>query len=804
MTSPQRFRGTSHRPFRYVELMNPSKLFSMRLKDAVRHRWALLSLWSVSLTTKMFLLVLFAVMPALAIQSYNEFELRQSREDDIRNKTVQITKQFGAEMGEIREGARQYLQVISQLPSINTLDAAACHRLLATLNVRTPYYSVLGVADASGVVRCSSRQTSLSSVVDMPFFKRAISQADLAVGNYWVDPASGDKQIHFGLRYGDADGALAGVVFAGLDLNWLSDHLKERGLTPTQSILIADREGNIIARLPNPAALVGKNMRAGHAEIMDGDKTGWEESKGVDGVERIFGYLPPALPPRDFFLSAGESKAAAFSAIDQITRRGVILIVVGLLLAMYAAWAGGKIFIQQPIQDLLEIAGEWRNGNYAARSRVKKHLSEIGRLSVAFNDMAESVATRHSAQLQAEGRLQDLNVTLEDRVAERTRELVAANRAKSQFLANMSHELRTPMNGVVGMVELLLQTELQPNQKMFVEMAQRSAESMMGLISGILDLSRIEAGKFTLEHKKIDLRQIIEDAIYMQGNTASQKGLHLSFSMAPNLPTALMGDSLRLSQIFNNLIGNAIKFTDKGAISVHATLLESTAESALFRFEVTDTGIGIAEENQAIIFNAFTQADDSNTRRFSGSGLGLSICRDLCAMMGGSISVTSRLGVGSTFQFTARLALQTTPVRQIVSETNFEAQRPAPASANGRHALVVEDNAINLMVAVGLLENLGWKVTSARDGKEALAAHERDRFDVIFMDCQMPVMDGFAATTRIREREQAGTPRTPIIALTASIDDSYRTRCREVGMDEFVAKPFTRQTIEAAMMAVMA
>ena len=173
-------------------------------------------------------------------------------------------------------------------------------------------------------------------------------------------------------------------------------------------------------------------------------------------------------------------------------------------------------------------------------------------------------------------------------------------------------------------------------------------------------------------------------------------------------------------------------------------------------------------------------------------------------MMGGSISVTSRLGVGSTFQFTARLALQTTPVRQIVSETNFEAQRPAPASANGRHALVVEDNAINLMVAVGLLENLGWKVTSARDGKEALAAHERDRFDVIFMDCQMPVMDGFAATTRIREREQAGTPRTPIIALTASIDDSYRTRCREVGMDEFVAKPFTRQTIEAAMMAVMA
>src|SRR6516165_8523826 len=368
----------------------------------IRRRFARPRLPKISLTVRLMILVLIAVCPAIAIQAYNEYELRKAREGDIRQQVVQITKQFGEEIGELREGARQLLLALAQLTPVKLRDSAACDELFATLESQYANYSILAAADADGRIFCSSKPLTYSSVADQPFFKRAMAQDGLAVGNYWADPVSGQRMIHFALKFDHDDGRTAGVVFAGLDLAWLSEHLKERGLSPTSSILIADREGNIIPRLPHPELLVGKNMRNSHESLMDGDETGWEESVGVDGVMRIYGYVPPALPPRDFFLSVGQSKAEAFAAIDGATLRGVALILAGLLAAIYAAWAGGRKFIRRPIEGLLKVTAEWRNGNYDARARLEDRASEIGRLGSAFDDMADALAARHAAQQKAE------------------------------------------------------------------------------------------------------------------------------------------------------------------------------------------------------------------------------------------------------------------------------------------------------------------------------------------------------------------------------------------------------------------
>src|SRR5579864_5597965 len=251
----------------------------------------------LGLTGRMFLVVITAVLPALAIQAVNEYTLKAAGEDDMRQRVVQITKQFGEEIQAQREGATQLLLALGEMDEIQDHKVDECDAILTKLKLRFDGYSRLGAATVNGDVFCSSGAFNGTSVANDEFFKRAMAQDTLAVGNYYVDTTTKEKMIHFAHQFRDNNGKVAGVVFAGLSLDWLSEHLKERGLTPSQSILIADRLGNIIARLPHPEQLVGKNMRQSHEAIMDGNVAGWHEAKGVDGITRIFGYVPVALPP---------------------------------------------------------------------------------------------------------------------------------------------------------------------------------------------------------------------------------------------------------------------------------------------------------------------------------------------------------------------------------------------------------------------------------------------------------------------------------------------------------------------------
>ncbi len=609
----------------------------------------------VSLTVRLIILVLIAIFPAILIQAYNEYELRKAREADIRQQVVQITKQFGEEIGELREGARQLLLALAQLTPVRMQQSEACSALFATLESQYANYSLLAAAGTDGRIFCSSSPLAYSSVAEQPFFKRAIAQTDLAVGNYWADPAGGQRMIHFALKFDNSDGRPAGVVFAGLDLRWLSDHLKERGLSPTSSILIADREGNIIARLPNPEALVGKNMRKGHAPIMDGNTTGWEEAVGVDGITRIFGYVPAALPPRDFFLSAGQSKAEAFAAIDGATARGIALIVFGLLAATFAAVVGGRRFLQEPINGLLHFATEWRHGNYDSRVKVRNPESEIGHLGATFNAMADALATRYAAQKRAENELRELNATLESRVEERTVELAKANRAKSMFLANMSHELRTPLNAIIGFGEMMHREIMGPiGVPAYKEYAQHIHESGMhlhSLVEEMFDLAKVEAGKLQIDRVHTLPGALLTESLTMLRMGAEKAKVELVVEGDPSTWPALDGDPVKLKQVFVNLIGNAIKFTPPGGrIDVWGEV-----DATTLCIRIRDTGIGIPARDIPLVLQPFYRVNSVLDAKHQGAGLGLPFAKSVVELHGGALEIESELGSGTTVTVTLPL-----------------------------------------------------------------------------------------------------------------------------------------------------
>jgi signal transduction histidine kinase/ActR/RegA family two-component response regulator len=380
-----------------------------------------------------------------------------------------------------------------------------------------------------------------------------------------------------------------------------------------------------------------------------------------------------------------------------------------------------------------------------------------------------------------------------------------SNLAKSEFLATMSHEIRTPMNGVLGFANLLSETNLTDEQRLYVSTIRGSGETLLAIINDILDFSKIEAGQLVLERIPYDLRKTVEELTELMSVSAEEKHLTLSLSVADDVPSGTLGDPGRLRQVLLNLVGNALKFTEAGQVRI----VVSRAGDTSLRFAVTDTGIGLTPAEIGRLFHRFSQADASTTRRFGGSGLGLAICKRLVELMGGTIGVESRKGEGSTFWFTvpavpADLARTEAPAARAAGTPHVTAVR----GADGRtpRVLLAEDNATNQFLAKRMLSLLGCAVDVAANGREAVDLWSRLPYDVIFMDCQMPEMDGLEATAEIRRREREACAavtdqpsRVRIIACSAGVTVSERERCFAVGMDDFVAKPLSRDELRRAL-----
>ncbi len=455
--------------------------------------------------------------------------------------------------------------------------------------------------------------------------------------------------------------------------------------------------------------------------------------------------------------------------------------------------------VSQPLLEIIKAANRAAE-NDSSSSILPCGIQEFDDVARSFNKMMYSIRKEISDRRRAEVELANSNFAMvenlnrEKKLAEAARE---ASRIKSEFLANMSHEIRTPMNGLIAMSDILAETSMNKEQKDYLSVIRRSADTLLEIINDILDFSKIEAGKVSIEYQEGDMRQAIDDVVNLFKAKADEKGILLKWQVSDKVPDRVLIDETRVRQILSNLISNAIKFTSQGSIAVTVNTKYDEDVIPTMQICVKDTGIGMSTEVQKRVFDSFTQANGTITKKYGGTGLGLTISKNLVELMNGSMGVDSIEGIGSQFWFEIPLLKATDKVKATelipMEEVNTNDPRRTLHSAR---VLLADDNEMNLKIAMAILEQMGCKITVANTGVDALKAYQSGEYDIVLMDVQMPEMDGLTATKKMREIEMLDGKHTPVVAITAHAFDEYKQQCLEAGMDDFISKPFKKKTFE--------